>query len=144
MGSTTTTVVDGNKTSVRCELRYKEYEINNLLAKKILTRATVELVKVLKDKRLNAVLLGIFKAQEILQDLESECLEELDITTTEWAIRFFKLLGQRYDTCQALQLLCNLDDDRLNNYQLQIRDAFQKGPNNPDVKVVAIEVLGVK
>ncbi|ODM88013.1 Oxygen-dependent choline dehydrogenase, partial [Orchesella cincta] len=124
------------------QLTYKGTEItNDNLAKQILTRATVELVKVFKNKPTNATVSGIFKGKGVLQDLETECLEELNITSSEWAIIFLKLLGQRFDTCGALQLLCNLNDKRLENYQLQIHATFQIGPNNSDVKVDKVATI---
>ncbi|CAL8117058.1 unnamed protein product [Orchesella dallaii] len=142
---TPTTVVDGKPVSrPQFRLKYDGVELkttaHNDIAKRILTCATLSLAKVFKDKKLNPLVITVFKRKDILQDIETECLDELNLTSTDWAMQFLKLLGERYDRSEALQLLCNLyyEEQQLKNYQRQIHLAFQDGQNET-LKLVRVE-----
>ncbi|CAL8117068.1 unnamed protein product [Orchesella dallaii] len=143
----TSSVPDGKAIpQLQYRLTYDGVELtgveHNHIAKRIFNCASYELAMVFSDKRLNLLVLAIFKGNEILGGVEVQCLEQLDITTVQWGIQFLKLLGDRYNTSEALQQLCNINDERnqLLNYQQEIHKALQNSRNKTLSRVKVVEI----
>ncbi|CAL8117064.1 unnamed protein product [Orchesella dallaii] len=108
--------------------------INDKDTKKIINSAKEDLIGVFNNGVINSLLLVKFSSKDIFNDLEAEELESEVAKSVAFTNKFCSLLKGREDIPSALNLLLNLDNPNLDNYEKKIRKVF--GTILPDLEVV--------